>query len=449
MSYTLIERKELTSNSATVEFTSIPQIFDDLIFLISPRGSGAGQIINGGAMTLNGSNSISFRSLFGNGSTTNVNAGSDGYYASFPGDGATANTFGNISVYIPNYRLSQSKGISINSVTEHNGTQSNQEILAGIWANNNAITSVSFTIFSHNYVPNSSFSLYGIDRQQAIGAPKAVGGQISFANGYWVHSFTGSGTFYTQEDLECQYLVIAGGGSGGGHDRGGGGGAGGYRSSVFGEISGGGSSAEARLSLAARTSHMVTVGAGGSGVGANTLGISGNPSTFSSITAIGGGAGGQINFNSGIGVLGGSGSGAGISPGGEQTRAGGSGTTNQGFAGGSSFHNYVNFGNAGGGGGAGSAGTGVVNTSGVGNGGAGVTSSITGSAITRAGGGGGGSGSVAVATGGSGGGGNGGLSIAPTSGLANTGSGGGGTGGTNTGTSGAGGSGIVIIRYKA
>jgi len=74
-----------------------------------------------------------------------------------------------------------------------------------------------------------------------------------------------------------------------------------------------------------------------------------------------------------------------------------------------------------------------------------LTSSITGSSVTRAGGGGGGAYTGAEGVGGSGGGGNGGEhdnSVQKTAGSANTGSGGGG-GSTGNGN---GGSGVVILR---
>ena len=76
----------------------------------------------------------------------------------------------------------------------------------------------------------------------------------------------------------------------------------------------------------------------------------------------------------------------------------------------------------------------------------GISSSITGSAVTR-GGGGGARGGVAAPSGGAGGGGAGsGDSGTAVSGTANTGGGGGGT--RNSQVSGAGGSGIVIFRYS-
>lgn len=231
-----------------------------------------------------------------------------------------------------------------------------------------------------------------------------------------------------------EYLVVGGGGGGGMRaDRGGGGGgAGGFRTAT---------------GFAVANTITVTVGAGGGSTNAYpTAGGNGGNSVFSSITSTGGGGGGT-NQNGADGGSGGGGwGGAGI--------GGGLGTTGQGNNGGGGSGQLGNYYYGGGGGGAGS--VGQNGTSNGANGGAGLSSAISGSSLYYAGGGGGGSGYWAMGgvngdasasyTGGSGVGGNGTYVYSGTaqSGVANTGSGGGGADG---GTSGAGGSGVVIIKY--
>lgn len=249
---------------------------------------------------------------------------------------------------------------------------------------------------------------------------------------------------------KIQYLVIAGGG-GTTHGLGGGGGAGGYRSSVVGETSGRGATAETPYDVATGSNYFVKVGAGGPGnQGSNqNLGGQGIDSQFHNTTSLGGGRGtGQsINYPSvPPGQTGGSGSG-----GVRNANAGGSGTTGQGYDGG----NGSNSGNAfGSGGGGGAGGNGDIGTSlRGGDGGAGVTSSITGSAVTRAGGGGGCGNLVTARALGQDGGGDGAIEAAGngfsltsgTPGAANTGGGGGGGGASGLGQNG--GSGVVIIKY--
>lgn len=257
-----------------------------------------------------------------------------------------------------------------------------------------------------------------------------------------------------------QYLVIAGGGSGGlQQNRGaGGGGAGGYRTS-YGQ-SGGGANAESAFTFAVSTNYTVTVGAGGASHTTARNGNKGSNSVFNTITSEGGGAGGGYTEAGGDSKNGGSGGGS-SGYGTAQSVLVGTGTANQGFAGGLGVESYGPdpTGLGGGGGGAGAVGGAATGTTaGVGgNGGAGVASSITGSSVFRAGGGGGavlnnGSGGQTAGVGGNGGGGYGGRDGAVSSGFAgdvNTGSGGGGGNINSSGTSGAGGSGIVILRYPS
>ena len=235
------------------------------------------------------------------------------------------------------------------------------------------------------------------------------------------------------DSYNIEYLVVAGGG-GGGRGRGGGGGAGGYRASMTGESSGGGSSAEAAVTVTPGTQYTVTVGAGGlGGQSSDTKGSNGSDSVFSTITSLGGGAGGGA-YQTLTSNTGGSGGGGAGQVSGGYSSSGGAGTAGQGYNGGNTPS--YNDGNGAGGGGAGAVGT-------FQTGGIGVASSVTGSAVYRAGGGGGG-GDNTAGPGGNGGGGAGSTGAA-TNGTTNTGGGGGGSIYNNT--AGTGGSGIVILRY--
>jgi hypothetical protein len=101
---------------------------------------------------------------------------------------------------------------------------------------------------------------------------RATGGTITQSGGYTIHTFTSSGNFVPTQNLTVDYLVVAGGASGAGH-QGGGGGAGGLRCTTT--ATGGGGSLESPLSLTNGVSYTVTIGAGGAGVGAATLGNNG------------------------------------------------------------------------------------------------------------------------------------------------------------------------------
>jgi hypothetical protein len=299
-------------------------------------------------------------------------------------------------------------------------------------------TSVTISVIASGQVSNGSSKTV-----QAI----PTGGTITTSGGYRIHTFTSSSSFVVPSGAplsNVEYLVIAGGGGGG--NRYSGGGAGGYRCSVVGESSGGGLSAEARLTLSAN-SYTVTIGSGGAGgtVGNASSGQNGFNSVFGPIESIGGGKGapnGTSAIQDELGKSGGSGGGSNGDGYDRFLLAGGAGTSGQGFAGGNGWSQSANN-NGGGGGGAGQAGGSATSgSSGPHAGGNGVSSSINGTATTRAGGGGGARQvSNALASGGAGGGGAGGGFHGET----NKGAGG---GCGNDGVGGSGGSGIVIVRYQ-
>jgi hypothetical protein len=437
-----IQTIELTSAQASISFNSIPQDFSDLVIMVSGRTTRTAGFEDA-LISINGSTAnFTGRRLGGEGSGSPYSDSfTGGYLGQMDTDFATSNTFGNLTAYVSNYTAPVNKAISIDFVTENNATQAYQEIRGLLWSNTAPITSFALgTSFGTNFKSGTIVSLYGVrrgDDQVTKVTPVAIGGTVTTSGGYTIHTFNSSGTLLAYRPVEVEYLVVAGGGSGGGNINiaHGAGGAGGYRSSVSGELSGGGVSAESKLSLTGNTSYTITVGAGGSG----TTQTNGSDSSLGTVTSVGGGRGGSTSSNNGL--TGGSGGGAGY--------AGstlGSGTTGQGFAGGTGSSPSGGVAGGGGGGGAGQLG-GNTSASNCGNGGNGVSSSITGSAVTRGGGGGGGAYNLTVGNGGSGGGGAGGnhVGVSPVSGTSNTGGGGGGAGGSGAGANG--GSGVVIIRY--
>jgi hypothetical protein len=437
--YTLIQKTTLNASAASITFSSIPQTFTDLVVMCSLRNATAGTAQSGWVKFNGSSTGYAHKYLSGDGasaSSAGDAAATRIYIGQVDGATATANTFANVSIYIPNYTSANYKSVSIDGVQETNATTAYATLSAGLWSNTAAITSISLETTAGDYVQYSEVSLYGVAKQgvNPVAGPKASGGDIITNDGtYWIHQFLNSGTFIPSQTLSTDYLVVAGGGAGGGV-YGGGGGAGGYRTGS--------------LSALVGTALTVTIGAGGAGVGAATYvqANNGSNSVFSSITSTGGGGGavGNQNFTAGNG-----GSGGGAAGNGGVRSPGTASPSGQGNDGGTTTWAAPNYG-AGGGGGASAAGGGGVTTSG-GNGGAGSASSITGTSITRAGGGGGGTYDGGTGGTGSNGGGNGGGGyVAGTNATVNTGSGGGGSGSNASGTSagsGSGGSGIVIIRY--
>jgi hypothetical protein len=160
---TLIETKTLLSAAASIGFTSIPQTYTDLMFFASTRASTAGTSVEPCLVTFNADTSdYTDRTLNGSGSAATSTSGTSRLVFNAPRTGTTANTFGNVSVYIPNYAGATNKSYSTDSVTEHNATEAHQTIIAGLWSDTSAITSVSFAPTANNFEAGSTISLYGI-----------------------------------------------------------------------------------------------------------------------------------------------------------------------------------------------------------------------------------------------------------------------------------------------
>jgi hypothetical protein len=160
----LIGKTVLSTSAATVDFQSIPATMTDLLIAISARGSAAATERNV-ALTFNGSaTSQSSRVLEGNGTTVSSVTLTWLYGGVFAAATSTANTFGNIEIYIPNYAGSSNKSFSVSSVSENNATKGLIDLAAGLWSNTAAINQITFSTDGGNYVAGSSFFLYGITK---------------------------------------------------------------------------------------------------------------------------------------------------------------------------------------------------------------------------------------------------------------------------------------------
>ena len=463
---TLVKIQTVTVGSggaSSIDFTSIPQTYTDLVIKLSCRTSRASAQglykITFNATSANYSGIILY-SYSGTSVTSETNSAASGgstYLIGeyIPAANATASVFSCDEIYIPNYTSSNYKSVSMDLIQENNAADGRQSMTAGLWSNTAAISSIKIesATASTNLAQYSTATLYGVTATP--NTTKASGGIIYQDATYMYHVFPYSGTFTPSTSLSCDVLVVAGGGAGGSWASGGGG--------------AGGVVYQSGRTTANNTNYTVTVGAGGA---KNTGGIgqtggSGSNSVFDTITANGGGGGGSISTAANSG---GSGGGGGNSLAGASATQGNSGGgTGYGNAGGTGV-GAGNYG-AGGGGGAGAAGTAGSGGNG-GAGGVGLTNSTIntlnafGSATSTgelSGGnyyyaGGGGGGGQSGASGGLGGGGAGKSLNANAdggNGTANTGGGGGGVRDAYNPTSqstisafgGQGGSGLVIVRY--
>ena len=164
--YELIASSTVGSGGvSSVTFSSIPSTYSDLKIVFSARTD----------------SSLSYENVIikPNGSTSNledktlftVNGSSVGSAGdptqSIIGQAATsietANVFGNSEVYIPNYGLTQYKSMSADGVNENNSTAATSMMIAGIWRNTAAITSIVIApSIGSTFNQYSTFYLYGI-----------------------------------------------------------------------------------------------------------------------------------------------------------------------------------------------------------------------------------------------------------------------------------------------
>lgn len=147
--------------AASIDFTSIPATYTDLVVEFSLRSSGSVDYIS---LKLNTSASnFTANQILGNGSAVQVGTRTDSFYiATQVPSGSTANTFSNGSLYFPNYAGSTYKSINLDSVEENNATAAVAGFVAGLWSNTAAINAVTLAAPSGTFVQYSTAYLYGI-----------------------------------------------------------------------------------------------------------------------------------------------------------------------------------------------------------------------------------------------------------------------------------------------
>lgn len=166
--YTLIQSVTVGSGgAASIDFTSIPQTYTDLMLVISMRTTNA-SVADYASVSFNSSTtSYALRLVSGDGS-----AASSSSFTTSPnyriinavvGDNATANVFSTGSLYMPNYTSSNNKSYSVDFSRENNTTGNEMSLGAGLWSNSAAVTSITLTSWAGATIKQySSASLYGI-----------------------------------------------------------------------------------------------------------------------------------------------------------------------------------------------------------------------------------------------------------------------------------------------
>jgi len=164
MTMTLIQHTELGSAQSGITFSSIPQTYTDLYLVYSVRTDNTNVPYSNTEIQINGSSAnFTSRRMFGGGSGSGESYTATNIAGLVSSAGSTSNTFGSTSLYLPNYTSNTNKSYSVDSVSENNSTSAYQEIIAGLWSQTAAITSVTIKAEgSRNFVQYSSATLYGI-----------------------------------------------------------------------------------------------------------------------------------------------------------------------------------------------------------------------------------------------------------------------------------------------
>jgi hypothetical protein len=167
MANTFVKIASVTAGSggaSTIDFTSIPSTYTDLLLKVSARNTTTSTLVY---YNFNGNTSNrTARLLYGDGtsaaSVTYDNT--DPRAMIMPASDYTANTFSNGEMYIPNYAGNANKSWSSDSTQENNATLSYIFLMAGVWSNTAAITSITLSTFTGNFAQHSTATLYGIKK---------------------------------------------------------------------------------------------------------------------------------------------------------------------------------------------------------------------------------------------------------------------------------------------
>lgn len=165
--YIPIASTTLSSSTATVTFSSIPQTYTDLVLRFTSRCDIAAVAATAN-LTFNGTAGTAYSETYiqsTGAAASSVRIANQGYIdvvTGAVGANATASTFSSNEIYIPNYTASANKPLSLFNVTENNATTAYISAEAGLWRNTAAITSISIALT--NFVSGSTFHLYGIKK---------------------------------------------------------------------------------------------------------------------------------------------------------------------------------------------------------------------------------------------------------------------------------------------
>lgn len=171
--YVAIAKTILTSTTASVTFSSIPQTYTDLLLVSSTRNTDGGYAT---AFTMefnaDATTKYSYASVKGQAGTVTASLTANSTYyehlQSVSGGSVTASSYSNLEFYFPNYNSTSQRPIGSTGVVENNAASTGAAIsaVAGLYRGTAAITSIKMGAYSDftsvSFVSGSTFHLYGI-----------------------------------------------------------------------------------------------------------------------------------------------------------------------------------------------------------------------------------------------------------------------------------------------
>ncbi len=152
-----------SGGAASMEFTSIPGTYTDLVLHLTGRYDGS--TYPNALISINGSTSnFSSRVLYGDGAAAGSTDAVPRFISYNPGSSQTASTFGSTTAYFTNYAGSTNKSYSSDTVQETNGATAYSGLVAGLWSQTAAITQITVSPSTGNWVQYSTAVLYGISK---------------------------------------------------------------------------------------------------------------------------------------------------------------------------------------------------------------------------------------------------------------------------------------------
>jgi len=164
--FTLIASSTVGAGGVTeIDFNTIPNTFTDLALKLSLRAS-AGPAF--GYLYLNFNNvgyTATSRYLQADGTSLISDNNTSGYSGIINASGATASTFSNVDIYIPNYAGSSNKSFIVDGTMENNASLSYLNLMAVIWSSTSAINRITMKpAGTQTFLQYSTAYLYGVSK---------------------------------------------------------------------------------------------------------------------------------------------------------------------------------------------------------------------------------------------------------------------------------------------